>query len=170
MLSRTQRALVLTFYNALAMMATPKALAAVRYTAGDSDPSEKMLHAITILAAHINGQSGHVAALPQNDPQQVLWHGELCRAVGFARELVAGFRADPEHAADVAELTAHSVPHGLAQRIVTVLLIARDELGQAAQLMEQESPALRDVMVAQSEAYRELQVNPSMFAPEEAKR
>jgi hypothetical protein len=164
-LTERQRVLCLNLHNAMMMLVTDAGLEAARNAAGDSDESVKLLHVLRIIAAHLNGQSEYVAAKHASDLQALLWHGELCRAREFADELLAGFRTDPEHAADVADLTAHSVPHGLAQRIFVVLLIARDELGAEAQRMEAASPALAEVMVPQRQAYAQMKT----FRPEATK-
>lgn len=115
-----RRALCLNLYHAVLMMATPRALANWHRATSESDESEKLLHCLTVLAAYFDDDESRLYGAD--------WLDEMDRAAGFAEELSAAFLADPEHAQDVIDLDAESVPVGLAQRIYVVLQNAIREL------------------------------------------
>lgn len=115
-----RRALCLNLYHAVLMMATPRALANWHRATSASDESEKLLYVLTVLAAYFDDEESRLYGAE--------WFDKMDQAHRFAEELSAAFLADPEHAQDVIDLTAESVPKGLAQRIYIVLQNAIREL------------------------------------------
>jgi hypothetical protein len=147
-----QRVVALTFHHAIQMLAAPTALEEIRHAAGDSDPSVKLYHVTTILAALLNGMS-----TPPGDPKMFQWIQELNRAIFFARGLRNEMEQDSECAPQVRGLTCESTPTNLPTRIYVVLAIAERELGAELERIEDQCPKeLAEFLAASRAAFDQL--------------